>query len=239
MNSEKTEHPLDKLTSIEGEIVGFEIDPRSYHYPPGAEFKNCNVIISKDGKEIKLEYLLVPDRLINELKNIGDTITIYYIKENVGGFIFAVKNNGRMKEDIKGALKARETAIYIGSMTFPQFRRTFGKPEYGRNTTDSAIGKYACIFCDTTVDRFLLGIRDMFLIGMSGFFLSYLILSQFGILDLHDESKDWPLLLVGTFWGWAADRLGMIVRGRRVVRRAGNAPSAPEIRKWLEEVENG
>jgi len=232
--AEKKNAALDKLAVIEGEIAGFEIDPRGYHYPPGAQFKNCNVIISKDGKEIKLEYLLVPDALIDELKNIGDMVTIYYIKENVGGFIFAVKNNGKIREDINGALKARETAIYIGSMTFPQFRRTFGKPDYYKNNTSSAIGKYAHIFDDIYGTRFFLSIFQMFIIGMSGFFLSYLILSQFGILDLHDESKDWPLLFVGTFWGWAAYRLGMIVRGRRVVRRAGNAPSAPEIRKWLE-----
>ena len=237
--AEKKNAAMDKLAVIEGEIAGFEIDPRGYHYPPGAQFKNCNVIISKDGKEIKLEYLLVPDALIDELKNIGDMGTIYYIKENVGGFIFAVKNNGKIREDINGALKARETAIYIGSMTFPQFRRTFGKPDYYKNNTSSAIGKYAHIFDDIYGTRFFLSIFQMFLIGIFGFFLSYLVLKYSGLIDIYEEENAMIGLLIGTFWGWAAYRLGMIVRGRRVVRRAGNAPSAPEIRKWLEKVKNG
>ena len=232
--AKKKNTALNKLTVIKGEVTEFELDPRGYHYPPGVEFKNCNVKIKKDGKETKFEYLLVPESLIEELQKAGTIITIYYIKENVGGFVFAVKRAGELKEDIEGALKARKTAIYIGSMTFSQFRRTFGKPDYYKNNTDSAIGKYAHIFDDIYSTQFFLSIFQMFLIGTSGFFLSYLILKYSGLIDIYEEENAMIGIFIGTFWGWAAYRLGMIVRGKRIVRRAGNAPSAPEIRKWLE-----
>jgi len=119
----------NKLVSVEGEITEFGLNPIKYNYPPGAEFKNCNVIISKDGKEIKLEYLLVPESLVDKLQKVERIITIYYIREYEGGFVFAIRSNGKIKEDIKGVLKAREIAIRSAKDSkdnFTVFERVFG-----------------------------------------------------------------------------------------------------------------
>ncbi len=160
-----TKKNMDKLEVVEGEVVEFALDPYGYYYPEGAKFKSCEVTVKVKGKDsVKLEYLLVPDSLVDSLLAVGRA-RIFLVKENIGGFVLAIEREGRLEEDIKGALEAPKTAIHIGSMTFPQFRKEFGKPNYEKNSTDSAIGEYAGVFCDTIWDRFYLTVFQGAVIG--------------------------------------------------------------------------
>jgi len=225
---------LDKLTVIEGEIVKFYTNQSFHDFPKDRGFEGCDVKIKNDDEEVWVKYLITPDSLTDALLKKGNA-KIYLIKENAnyGGFVLAIKRDGKLREDIEAALKARELAIHISQMTCREFKKEY-KPKFSGTGVRARIGLYQSLFYGEDLSvSFFTTLKIMLVVILAAFMF-------YGFTDTMWAAPKSVRFIIFLFimipiieFLLHRDDIRDVKRAKKMI---GKIPSETIIRKWLKGV---